>query len=58
MFGTEFQDRLLYGTDLCSPTQKLPMSQLLIDWRDSGKISEAVFNKVARENAIELLGLE
>ena len=34
------------------------MSELLIDWRDGGKITEEVFNKVARENAIELLGLE
>jgi uncharacterized protein len=57
-FLTEFQDRLLYGTDLCSPTQPLPMSDLLIEWRDAGKITDQVFSKVARENAIRLLGLE
>lgn len=57
-FLTEFQDRLLFGTDLCSPQQALPMIDLLIDWRDSGKITEEVFNKVARENAIKLLELE
>jgi len=57
-FVTEFQDRLLYGTDLCSPEQPLPLGDLLIDWRDSGKITEEVFNKVARENAIGLLELE
>lgn len=57
-FLTEFQDRLLFGTDLCSPQQALPMIDLLIDWCDSGKITEEVFNKVARENAIKLLELE
>ena len=34
------------------------MIDLLIDWRDSGKITEEAFNKVARENAIRLLGLD
>ncbi|MGC9319859.1 MAG: amidohydrolase family protein [Armatimonadota bacterium] len=57
-FVTEFQDRLLYGSDLCSPDMPLPMIDLLTDWRDSGTISESVFKKVARENAIRLLDLE
>ncbi|MGI6209466.1 MAG: amidohydrolase family protein [Anaerolineae bacterium] len=57
-FLTEFQDRLLFGTDILSPTMPLPLIDLLLEWRDSGKISETVFNKVARENAIRLLGLE
>lgn len=57
-FVTEFQDRLLYGTDLCGFTMPIPLGNLLIEWRDSGKISAEVFNKVARENAIKLLGLD
>ena len=57
-FLTEFQDRLLYGTDLCSPEMPLPLIDLLIEWRDTKKISEEVFNKVARENAVKLFGLE
>lgn len=56
-FITEFQDRLLFGTDICSFEMPLSMIDLLIDWRDKQKISESVFNKVARENAIKLLGL-
>ena len=56
-FLTEFQDRLLFGTDICSPDMPVPLVDLLIQWRDTGKISEEVFNKVARENAIRLLGL-
>ncbi len=57
-FLTEFQDRVLFGTDILSPTMKLPLIDLLIQWRDEGKISGAVFDKVARENAIALLNLE
>jgi len=57
-FLTEFQDRLLFGTDLCGFQMPFPLVDLLIEWRDTGKISEEVFNKVARENAIKLLGLE
>jgi predicted TIM-barrel fold metal-dependent hydrolase len=56
-FLTEFQDRLLYGTDLCYPDMDLPMIDLLLDWRDTKKISEEVFSKVARENAIRLFEL-
>jgi uncharacterized protein len=57
-FLTEFQDRMLFGTDLCSPDMSLPMVDLLLDWRDSGKIAEEVFNKVARENAIRVFELD
>ena len=56
-FLTEFQDRLMFGTDLCAFDMPLPMGDLLIDWRDSGKITEAVFNKIARENAIRIFEL-
>ena len=41
----------------CAADQRLPASDLLIGWRDSGTITEEVFNKVARGNAIKLLGL-
>jgi len=56
-FLTEFQDRLLFGTDICPFDTPLPMIDLLLGWRDSKRISENVFNKVARENAVKLLGL-
>jgi len=57
-FVTEFQDRLLFGTDYCSVTMPFPTRELLLDWRDAGRISQTVFNKVARENAVELLDLD
>jgi predicted TIM-barrel fold metal-dependent hydrolase len=57
-FLTEFQDRLLFGTDICHFEMPFWMVDLLNEWRDAGKISEEVFAKVARENAVRLLGLE
>ncbi len=56
-FLEEFQDRLLFGTDICSPESKVPLAGFLIGLRDSGKLSESAFLKIARENAIKLLSL-
>ncbi|MBI4027520.1 MAG: amidohydrolase [Verrucomicrobia bacterium] len=56
-FVTEFQDRLFFGTDICHFEQQFPLRDLLLEWRDTKKISAGVFNKVARENAVKLLGL-
>jgi len=57
-FLTEFQDRLLFGTDICFPTMPIHIIDLLLDWRDTKKITEEVFHKVARENAVRLFQLE
>ena len=57
-FLSEFQDRLVFGTDFCCVGMPFPTLELLVNWRDTGNISEAAFNKVARENAIRLLRLE
>ena len=56
-FINEFKDRLLFGTDLCRPDQKIPLAQFLINLVEKGKISETTFNKIARENAKKLLNL-
>jgi predicted TIM-barrel fold metal-dependent hydrolase len=55
---TEFQDRLLFGTDICFFEMPFRAMDLLLQWRDTKRISEQVFNKVARENAVKLLGLK
>ena len=57
-FLTEFQDRLFFGTDICGFGQQFPMRDLLLAWRDAGKISREVFGKIARHNAEKLLGLD
>ncbi len=56
-FLNEFQDRLLFGSDLCAADQPVPQVAFLQKLKAEGKISEATFNKIARENAIRLLGL-
>jgi predicted TIM-barrel fold metal-dependent hydrolase len=56
-FINEFKDRLLFGTDLCRPDQKIPLAQFLINLVEKGKISKTTFNKIARENAKKLLDL-
>ena len=56
-FLDEFQDRLLFGTDICAPDTPTRLVGFLLDLRDSDQISETVFQKVARENATKLLGL-
>ena len=56
-FLNEFQDRLLFGTDICAPDTPVRLPGFLIGLRDAGKIADEVFQKVARENAIRLLTL-
>ena len=56
-FMDEFQDRLYFGTDICAPDTPTPLVDLMLSMRDEGRISEAVFRKIARENAVRLLGL-
>lgn len=55
-FLTEFQDRLLFGLDICSPVGFVSslgdfLRRLFLD----GKIDEDVFRKIARDNARKLL---
>lgn len=57
-FLNEFQDKLFFGTDICAPDTPAPLVDLLIKFRDEKKITEEVFNKVAKQNAIRVLGLE
>lgn len=56
-FLTEFQDRLLFGIDIGGdPNDRHKvLSNFLLKMKNEGKISETVFNKVARENALRLL---
>lgn len=57
-FMTEFQDRLCFGTDMCFPTMPVPLTDLLIRWKNEERISEEVFYKIAKGNAIRILGLK
>jgi predicted TIM-barrel fold metal-dependent hydrolase len=56
-FLNEFQDKLMFGTDICKAAQKLPLAEFLLNLKAEGKISETVFKKIAKENAIRILEL-
>ena len=56
-FLEEFQDRLYYGTDICSPTNRFQLADFLDEAVEKGYISQQCYNKVSRENALRLLGM-
>ncbi|MCK5739273.1 amidohydrolase family protein, partial [bacterium] len=57
-FLEEFQDRLMFGTDICAPDTPTPLVDLLTKFRQSGRLSEKIFQKVARENALRILEID
>lgn len=57
-FLNEFSDRLLFGLDICAHDQPTPIVALLTSMKATGQLSEPAFARIARENAIKLLGLE
>lgn len=56
-FLSEFEDKLFFGTDMVAPDMFVGLDELLISWKETGKISERTFRKIAYENAEKLLGL-
>lgn len=56
-FLEEFQDRLLFGTDICHVNQEVPIVPWFNEARDSGKISRECYEKIAHGNAEHLLCL-
>ena len=57
-FLTEFQDRLMFGLDICAPRGPTsPLGDTLKELLRTGRITTAVYRKVARENQIRELGL-
>ena len=57
-FLTEFQDRLFFGTDCCGPKHYSSLRPMLIEWKEKGKLSQEVFDKITRQNAIKFFELE
>jgi len=56
-FMTEFQDRLLFGTDICYAEQELPLAGFLKEMLEKNRIDVRIFDKISRENAAQLLGI-
>jgi predicted TIM-barrel fold metal-dependent hydrolase len=57
-FLEEFQDRLLFGTDVCDPRNETPLPGYLNEAVEKGSISRECYEKVGWGNAEALLGLE
>ena len=57
-FLNEFQDRLMFAMDICAPEGYIaPLGDFLKGLVADGSISQTVFDKVARGNAIRILGI-
>jgi len=57
-FLEEFQDRLYFGTDICSVKNERPLSFWLDKACEDGHISQIAYEKICRENAYALLHRE
>lgn len=56
-FLEEFQDRLMFGTDLDAPNQDVPQLRYLRGLNNEGKISGRTYEKIMYRNAARLLKL-
>jgi predicted TIM-barrel fold metal-dependent hydrolase len=58
-FMNEFQDRILFGTDVCfaDPEGDIPTLKYLRELRSAGTISGEVFEKITGTNALKVLTL-
>lgn len=56
-FFEEFSDRILYGTDICFADQYAGQSDFMNKMLDDGRISEEIYDKITRKNALRLLKL-
>ena len=61
-FIEKYQDRVFYGTDICSPSNitnnMLELASILDKGVESGKLSQQAYEKVSRKNAMKLLDLK
>ena len=57
-FLEEFQDRLFFGLDICSPNGQTPLVDFMREAGATGKISRAAHEKIMGGNASRLLKLE
>ena len=56
-FLEEFQDRLLFGTDICGPGQEVDQVNTMNEALASGLLSKEGYEKINHLNAEQLLGL-
>ena len=57
-FMNEFQDRLYFGQDICTPDGDMKHSEYLDELLENGEISQEVYDKICWKNAVKLLKLD
>lgn len=57
-FLEEFQDKIMFGTDLCVHGQEIRIVEYLNGLLKAGRISGEAYDKITRTNAQRLLGLD
>jgi predicted TIM-barrel fold metal-dependent hydrolase len=57
-FLEEFQDRLLFGSDICDPRNPLDLIPFLNNAVQKGHISRVAYEKICYKNAEKLLGID
>ena len=60
-FLDEFQDRLLFGMDICLPSQEQHRARIVLFMRAAladGKLSREAYDKIMGGNAVRLLRLD
>ena len=56
-FLEEFQDRLMFGSDICDPRNELTLIDYLNAAVEQGKITRVAYDKICYQNAERLLGI-
>ena len=56
-FVERFQDKLLFGTDLCRRVREVGNLGWLVAAAEAGEISRQAFRKITRDNAVDVLKL-
>jgi predicted TIM-barrel fold metal-dependent hydrolase len=57
-FLEEFQDRLMFGTDMCNAHMYFPLGDFLDKAVTNEKISQTAYEKICRENFIRIMKLD
>lgn len=56
-FMNEFNQRILFGTDICAHDQIIRQPQIMFDLLNNGSITQEMFDNIAYKNAYRLLKL-
>lgn len=56
-FLDRFQDRLMFGTDMCNAEMVFPLGKWLDEQLAAGRLSQTIYDKVCFENARRVLGV-